>query len=85
MKKHGSKIAIVAAFIAWGFIVSYASSDFMSTFNNTYPTSSMSGNCSVCHTSIPSLNPYGADFQKNGHSLSAVENLDSDSEVKANP
>jgi hypothetical protein len=84
MKKHRSKTVLIAALIAWGFAVAYASSTYMNNFNTTYKSSAMVGNCSVCHTSIPSLNPYGSDFQKNSHNLSAIENLDSDADGSLN-
>ncbi len=41
-------------------------------------------NCSLCHTSAPSLNPYGMDFAKYAHDFSAIENLDSDKDGYTN-
>ncbi len=34
--------------------------------------------CNLCHTSTLALNSYGSDFGTNGHSFTAIENLDSD-------
>ena len=40
--------------------------------------------CAVCHTSIPAVNPYGADYGSHGHSFAAIELLDSDSDGYTN-
>ncbi len=63
-----------------------AKSNYMTSFRNTYPAISGTqlDNCSVCHTSIPSLNSYGADYRSHGHNLTAIELLDSDGDGYTN-
>jgi hypothetical protein len=66
-----------------------ANSTYSGYFNSAYPGSPLagSGNCSVCHTSIPSVNSYGSDFKnhgKNQAALTAIESLDSDGDGSSN-
>lgn len=50
----------------------------LSTFTATYPGTNYS--CSLCHTSAPATNPYGADLTLpvSAAKLAAIENVDSD-------
>ncbi len=55
----------------------------MSSAQSRYPTivGSRIDSCSLCHTSAPSLNPYGAAYKaagRNPGALAAIEPLDSD-------
>lgn len=66
--------------------VLHASSGYLTEFNTTYGTAKTTLNsCSVCHTSIPGLNPYGTGFSANhtsgtpaAPSFKKIEPLDSD-------
>ncbi len=43
--------------------------------------------CTLCHTSssgMNGLNPFGADFANNGHSIQSIGNLDSDGDGYSN-
>jgi hypothetical protein len=40
--------------------------------------------CSLCHTSIPSLNPYGSDMQANNNDPAAIGGDDSDGDGRTN-
>lgn len=40
--------------------------------------------CSLCHTTIPDLNPYGQDIADNGIAWFAIEPLDSDGDGRTN-
>lgn len=57
---------------------------------NTYATipGSRIDNCSLCHTSVPSLNPYGAAYSNGGRgqasSLTNINNVDSDGDGFSN-
>lgn len=66
---------------------------WMSTFDSLYGTSGTRlSTCSVCHTSVPNVNVYGADFLTEYNALGrnvisglqAVEGMDSDSDKVAN-
>ena len=61
-----------------------ANSGYMTLFNDTYSNSSLKNNCMVCHTSVPSLNPYGTAFMTNGHNLTAIGSQDSDGDGFSN-
>lgn len=66
--------------------VSHASSGYLTEFNTTYGTAKTAlDSCSVCHTSVPALNPYGTVFSANhtpgtpaAPSFKKIEPLDSD-------
>jgi hypothetical protein len=57
---------------------------YMGDFAGRYPASGIKNSCSVCHTSPPSLNPYGSDFLGHGFSLAAIEGFDSDGDTYSN-
>ncbi|MCL4436224.1 MAG: thrombospondin type 3 repeat-containing protein [Thaumarchaeota archaeon] len=43
--------------------------------------------CTLCHTStsgMNGLNPFGADFERSGHSISSIGSLDSDGDGYSN-
>jgi hypothetical protein len=93
MKKRLSVLAagfVCAAMVVPG--VASAKSPFLNTFNNKYGTSATKLNtCSVCHTAVPSLNPYGNAFKNKwksgltvGQALGAIQPLDSDRDTFSN-
>jgi hypothetical protein len=55
-------------------------------FAAQYPTSPLGSSCTICHTSVPTMNPYGAALKANGGTggnidpatFTAVEGADSD-------
>jgi len=72
-------IFFIMTFLLAGDIVAYASSGYLTTFNNTYGTSTTKLNtCSLCHPTVPSLNPYGNAYKNNGRNYQTIEPLDSD-------
>ncbi len=87
---------ILTAFIGLGMMLgfsasAYAVSSYATSFKNTYPSSPLSslstqsgvsGNlCTVCHgTSGGTRNSFGSAYSSNGHSFTAIQNLDSDAD-----
>jgi hypothetical protein len=60
-----------------------AVSGYLNSFATTYPAATtLSSSCLICHTTAgasPSTrNPYGSAYGNNGHSFTAIANLDSD-------
>jgi hypothetical protein len=92
MNVRKTKIGIVLLGLVCmtGFLgLAHANSTYSGYFNSAYPGSPLagSGNCAVCHTSIPSVNSYGSDFKnhgKNQAALTAIESLDSDGDGSTN-
>lgn len=86
MNVRKSKIGIVLlamVFVTGVFGLARANSTYSGYFNSAYSGSTLAGagNCAVCHTSVPNLNPFGSDFKnhgKNQAALTAIESLDSD-------
>jgi hypothetical protein len=70
--------ALVLGMLFGGGMEASATSTWMSSFNSTYPSSALRGNCSVCHTSPPSRNSYGDAYRSAGHNFSSIESQDSD-------
>jgi len=57
----------------------YASSGYMTSFNNRYGTGGTALNtCSVCHTTTPSVNSYGNAFKNSARNYATIEPMDSD-------
>ncbi len=62
-----------------------AKSTFLGDFNARYGTAGTPlDSCSLCHTNIPSVNGYGADWVDNSKSFSAIEGRDSDGDGWSN-
>lgn len=87
--------SVVAAWIAVLFLgvavlasnagTASAKSEYLGSFNALYSTAGTPlDSCSLCHTNIPSLNAYGADWTNNGKSFPGIEGLDSDSDGWSN-
>jgi hypothetical protein len=79
-------VLLTMAFIIGFFSLAHANMGYMNAFVSQYPKSSLatSSNCVVCHTSPPTLNPYGSDFKKNKFGLAAIESMDSDGDKTPN-
>jgi hypothetical protein len=73
-------VSLTMAFIIGFFSLAHANMGYMNAFVSQYSKSSLasSSNCAVCHTSPPTLNPYGSDFKKKKFDLVAIESMDSD-------
>jgi hypothetical protein len=87
---------ILAALIGFGMMLGFSTyahavPSYATSFKSTYPssplsslstTSGVAGNlCTLCHgTSGGSRNPYGSAYSSNGHSFTAIQNLDSDND-----
>jgi hypothetical protein len=93
MKKRFGILAVglvCAASLAPG--LAGAKEPFLAKFNAKYGTAGTSlDTCSVCHTSPPSLNPYGKAFKtawksglKPGKAMGAIQAKDSDGDSFSN-
>lgn len=62
-----------------------AKSGYLGNFNGLYGTAGTPlDSCSLCHTSVPSLNSYGSDWTTNGKNFGAIEGRDSDGDGFSN-
>jgi hypothetical protein len=67
-----------------------ASSTYRNAWNAAYPNACATlktavSNCTLCHTSVPNLNPYGAALIGHSATIAAsTDNLDSDGDGKTN-
>jgi len=84
MIKKLTTLAILIALAAGAMKLAYAKPEFMDGFNTAYPNSPLKGNCIVCHTSPPRVNPYGKAFEDRDESFNRIESLDSDGDGFAN-
>ena len=91
MAKRITLTTLVLALVIGYAGIALAVSSYATSFKSTYPSSPLSslstvsgqaGNlCTVCHgTSGGSRNAYGSAYSSNGHSFSAIQNLDSDND-----
>jgi hypothetical protein len=78
MKVHLCLVAFLAV-CAFALPVS-ATSSYKAAFEQAYPAAvgSRIDACTLCHTSPPSRNSYGAAFKSAGYSFQAIEAADSD-------
>lgn len=94
MRMNVRKSIVGFVLLAMGFVtgvvgLARANSTYSGYFNTAYSGSTLAGagNCAICHTSPPNLNPYGSDFKnhgKNQTALTAIESLDSDGDGSTN-
>ncbi len=87
MKRNIFVVSVVAVMLALGSAVTvFANTGALVDFNAQYPGNTFNNSCSICHTHVPALNPYGKallDAGGTGSVISdatfvAVEPLDSD-------
>src|SRR3990172_4668269 len=85
MSKKVLILSVMWVLIAGAFSGVSAVSKYLSDFNATYGTAGTAlGDCTVCHSGVPQLNPYGQAFKNAGHSFSAIESQDSDGDGFSN-
>ena len=85
MRKKLFSLLLVMALIIGAMSSADAESSFLNTFNSTYGTAgTVLNTCSLCHTSVPALNPYGNAYAANGFNFAAIESLDSDGDGFSN-
>ena len=71
-------------------LTAQATSSYRNAWNAAYPNAcatlkARASDCTLCHTSVPNLNPYGAALVGHSSSIAAsTNNLDSDGDGKAN-
>jgi hypothetical protein len=81
-KRNRSRILLAALIAAATLASAYAMSSYLTSFESTYPSAvgSALDSCSLCHSSMSTYarNAFGSDYGANGHSFTAIANLDSD-------
>ena len=84
MKKGGIALFFATVIFAGLIGLAFGSSGYVTDFNDFYPTTALRGSCTVCHTSAPSLNPYGNAWSGSGFDFAAIQALDSDGDAFSN-
>jgi hypothetical protein len=85
MRKRIWVIFFALAVTVWSFPDAHAVSDYLTLFNARYGTSGTALNsCSVCHTSVPTLNAYGTAYMNSGYNFATIESADSDRDTFTN-
>jgi len=85
MRKNICTFLLVVAITAGTLSTAWGRSDFLEKFNDKYGTrGSALDTCTTCHSTIPSLNPYGEDYRNNGSDFDAIEQKDSDDDGFSN-
>ena len=84
-KKGLFAIGLAIAMVVGAFGLSFGNSGYYNAFGTQYGTAVTNAfGCGVCHTSPPTLNPYGNDFFNSNFNFSAIEALDSDGDAFTN-
>ena len=83
MKKKAILFFLVNIIIGGFFALAFGSSGYLTDFRTAYPTTTLNS-CTVCHTSPPTLNPYGDAWLASGYSFAAIEASDSDGDGFSN-
>jgi hypothetical protein len=88
MNRRFAAFSVFAA-LALGFMLvrmdgAEAKGDYANEFLTAYPAAGSLATCSTCHTSAPSLNPYGADLAATGRDYAGIGSLDSDGDGVSN-
>ncbi|MDA8083558.1 MAG: hypothetical protein M0024_07880 [Nitrospiraceae bacterium] len=81
MSRKNLIILLAAAFVISAFGSAFALPSYVTQFSGQYPTAGAIANCGLCHIDPAGggpRNPFGNDFATNGHSFTAIQNLDSD-------
>ncbi|MGE5300803.1 MAG: thrombospondin type 3 repeat-containing protein [Acidobacteriota bacterium] len=78
-------ILLVVAFVAGGVSSVFANNGYLNDWKAAYPNSaSATFSCSLCHTSAPSLNAYGAAVVGANFNFTSIESRDSDGDGATN-
>ena len=78
-------ILLAMVFIIGAVGSARASSDYVGDFTTAYPGSATSSfSCSICHTSEPTRNPYGAAWRSANYNFTTIESQDSDGDGATN-
>jgi hypothetical protein len=83
MKKKVVIFFLANAIIAGFFALAFGSPGYLTDFRTAYPTTALNS-CTVCHTSPPTLNPYGNAWLASGYDFAAIAGLDSDGDGFSN-
>ncbi len=80
---------LVGAAVAFAASCAMATPNVLDTWKSTYPSSTLAktASCNLCHTTAPTLNPYGEAIHKAGttaEKIKSVESLDSDGDGYTN-
>ena len=77
-------VAAVALAAAAG--AAHALPAYLTAFEAQYPAAAGTriDTCTLCHTDVPALNPYGAAFAAAGHEFAPIESADSDGDGFSN-
>ena len=83
LKKSRARGLLALAFVIGTIATAYAVSEYLDRFRTTYPATTYPeataiASCSLCHTNVPTRNPYGMAFAAAGHSFTSIESADSD-------
>ena len=81
MSRKNLIILLAAVFVISAFGSASALPSYVTQFSGQYPTAGAIANCVLCHIDPAGggpRNPFGTDFATNGHSFTAIQNLDSD-------
>ena len=87
MKRNIFAVLVVALTLVLVFaVIASANNGALADFDAQYPLNSFGGSCNICHTTVPTRNPYGRALANNGGTAGnippatfvAVEGLDSD-------
>lgn len=85
MRKNICALLLAVAMTAGTLSTAWGLSDFLEKFNDKYGTRGTAlDTCTTCHSTVPSLNPYGEDYRDNGSDFDAIEQKDSDDDGFSN-
>jgi len=83
-RKVRSAVAVAGALLVGGALLgastAAAKDTYLAAAEAKYPVivGSQIDSCSLCHTSVPSLNRYGRAFKRSGHNFDRIRRKDSD-------
>ena len=85
MKKNICITSIIFALVIGVSSMASGKDGYLPLFNTRYGTAGTKlDKCTVCHSTIPACNSYGAAYGNNGHNFPTIEPLDSDGDGFSN-
>jgi hypothetical protein len=85
MKKSICITSIIFALVVGISSIASGKDSYLNQFNTRYGTTGTKLNsCTLCHSTTPALNSYGAAFKNNSHNFATIEPLDSDGDGFSN-